>query len=123
MMDTDLKRPLTAEERGRGVQTQIELELDDETIAASARIDRKRIPRIRRGAARAGSVIDQMDADWMEAIGEAEEAGDAELVEALTKASASTWRTALSQVRAKRDAEERKAAILEALAWAGIGRC
>lgn len=118
-MDTDLKRPLTAEERGRGVQTQIELELDDETIAASARIDRKRIPRIRRGAARAGSVIDQMDADWMEAIGEAEEAGDAELVEALTKASASTWRTALSQVRAKRDAEERKAAILEA---PGMGR-
>lgn len=120
MMDTDLKRPLTAEERGRGVQTQIELELDDETIAASSRIDRKRIPRIRRGAARAGSVIDQMDADWMEAIGEAEEAGDAETVEALTAASASTWRSALSQVRAKREAEERKAALLEALAWAGI---
>ena len=120
MLDTDLKRPLTAEEKAAAIQTQIAYELDEETIAASARIDKKRVPRIKRGLARAGDVIDQMTLDWAEAVGEAEDAGDAEMVEALTAASASTWRSAISQVRAKRDAEERKAAILEALAWAGI---
>lgn len=120
MLDTDLKRPLTAEEKAAAIQTQIAYELDEETIAASARIDKKRVPRIKRGLARAGEVIDQMTLDWAEAVGEAEDAGDAEMVEALTAASASTWRSALSQMRGKRQAEERKAALLEAMAWAGI---
>ncbi|MFR5092537.1 MAG: ParB N-terminal domain-containing protein [Adlercreutzia equolifaciens] len=93
---------------------------DDQYVSEVTGLDKSRVCRIRRGAPHAGEAVDQMPLEWYEAVGEAEEAGDAETVEALTAASASTWRLALSQVRAKRDAEERKAAILEALAWAGI---
>lgn len=57
--------------------------------------------------------------EWYEAVGEAEEAGDAETVEALTAASASTWRLALSQVRAKRDAESGRPPSLRP--WHGPG--
>ena len=93
---------------------------DDQYVSEVTGLDKSRVGRIRRGAPHAGKAVDQMPLEWYEAVGEAEEAGDAELVEALTAASASTWRGALSQMRAKRDAEERKAALLEALAWAGI---
>lgn len=93
---------------------------DDQYVSEVTGLDKSRVCRIRRGAPHAGEAVDQMPLEWYEAVGEAEEAGDAETVEALTAASASTWRLALSQVRAKRDAEERKAAILEALAWAGV---
>lgn len=93
---------------------------DDEYVSKVTGIEKGKVGRIRRGAGHAEEAVDQMPLEWYEAVGEAEEAGDAETVEALTAASASTWRSALSQVRAKRDAEERKAAILEALAWAGI---
>ena len=92
----------------------------DEHVSAVTGMDIGKVRRVKRGMARHGEVIDQMTLDWAEAVGEAEEAGDAALVEALTSASASTWRSALSQVRAECDMEERKAAILEALAWAGI---
>lgn len=93
---------------------------DDQYVSEVTGLDKSRVGRIRRGAPHAGEAVDQMPLEWYEAVGEAEEAGDAEMVAALTAASASTWRSAISQVRAKRDAEERKAAILEALAWAGI---
>lgn len=93
---------------------------DDQYVSEVTGLDKARVGRIRKGAPHAGEAVDQMPLEWYEAVGEAEEAGDAELVEALTAASASTWRGALSQMRAKRQAEERKAALLEALAWAGI---
>ena len=93
---------------------------DDQYVSEVTGLDKSRVGRIRRGAPHAGEAVDQMPLEWYEAVGEAEEAGDAELVEELTKASASTWRSALSQVRSRRDAEERRAALLEALAWAGI---
>lgn len=92
----------------------------DEHVSAVTGMDIGKVRRVKRGMARHEEVIDQMTLDWAEAVGEAEEAGDAELVEALTAASASTWRSALSQVRTRRDHQERKAAILEALASAGI---
>lgn len=93
---------------------------DDQYVSEVTGLEKARVGRIRRGAPHAGEAVDQMPLEWYEAVGEAEEAGDAELVGALIAASASTWRGALSQMRAKRDAEERKAALLEALAWAGI---
>lgn len=93
---------------------------DDQYVSEVTGLDKSRVGRIRRGAPHAGEAVDQMPLEWYEAVGEAEEAGDAELVGALTAASASTWRGTLSQVRAKRDAQERKTALLEALAWAGI---
>lgn len=93
---------------------------DDQYVSEVTGLDKSRVGRIRKGAPHAGEAVDQMPLEWYEAVGEAEEAGDAETVEALTAASASTWRSVLSQMRGKRQAEERKAALLEALAWAGI---
>lgn len=93
---------------------------DDQYVSEVTGLDKYRVGRIRKGAPHAGEAVDQMPLEWYEAVGEAEEAGDAETVEALTAASASTWRSVLSQMRGKRQAEERKAALLEALAWAGI---
>lgn len=93
---------------------------DDQYVSEVTGLDKSRVGRIRKGAPHAGEAVDQMPLEWYEAVGEAEEAGDAETVEALTAASASTWRSVLSQMRDKRQAEERKAALLEALAWAGI---
>ena len=116
---TNTKKTYEASEEAEFTR-QLFLFSKDEHVSEVTGMDIGKVRRVKRGMARHGEVIDQMTLDWAEAVGEAEEAGDAEMVAALTEASASTWRSALSQVRAKRDAEERKAALLEALAWAGI---
>ncbi len=116
---TNTKKTYEASEEAEFTR-QLFLFSKDEHVSEVTGMDIGKVRRVKRGMARHGEVIDQMTLDWAEAVGEAEEAGDAEMVAALTAASASTWRSAISQVRAKREADERKAALMEALAWAGI---
>lgn len=116
---TNTKKTYEASEEAEFTR-QLFLFSKDEHVSEVTGMDIGKVRRVKRGMARHGEVIDQMTLDWAEAVGEAEEAGDAEMVAALTEASASTWRSAISQMRGKRQAEKRKAALLEALAWAGI---
>lgn len=116
---TDVKKTYEAGERAEIFRT-LTLFGDDEYVSATTGTDVERARRIRRGARRAEEVVDQMPLEWYEAVGEAEEAGDAEMVEALVSASAKTWQGALSDLRYKRKRDERVDAIKTALVSAGV---
>lgn len=116
---TDVKKTYEEAERAE-IFRALTLFGDDEYVSETTGTDVERARRIRRGAAHADDVIDQMPLEWYEAVGEAEEAGDAEMVEALTAASASTWRWAQRGLLERREDAERAAALREALACAGV---
>lgn len=92
---------------------------DDEYVAETTGTDVERARRIRRGAKHAEEAMDQMPLEWYEAVGEADEAGDQEMVAALTAASAKTWQQAQRSLRWDREHAEKVDALKAALAMAG----
>ena len=116
---TDTKKTYEAEEKAE-IFRALTLFGDDEYVAETTGTDIERARRIRRGAKHAEEAVDQMPLEWYEAVGEAEEAGDAEMVAALTVASASTWQSARRGLLGRRAEAGRADELREALAWAGI---
>lgn len=118
MVETDCKRPLTPEEMSRGVQTMLELDLPDEEVAASARIDVGRVRKARRGARAASDASYDMTLERLMAIAEFE--GDPEAVARLRDCAEKDWRRVYSDLSFKRKAEEAVRAAREALEAAGL---
>lgn len=114
MVETDAKRALTPEELSRGVQQMLALDVPDEEIAASARIDAERVRRARRGARAVDDAAYDMTLDRLMAIAEFE--GDDEAVAALRDCPQREWRSVydgLVDQRALREATGRAVALCE----------
>lgn len=114
MVETDAKRALTPEEMSRGVQQMLALDVPDEEIAASARIDAERVRRARRGARAVDDAAYDMTLDRLMAIAEFE--GDPDAVAALRDCPQREWRSVydgLVEKRALREATERAVALCE----------
>lgn len=94
MVETDAKRALTPEEMSRGIQTMLALDVPDEEIAASARIDAGKVGRARRAARATGDAAYDMTLDRLLAIGEFDGSveGDDEAVAALRDCAQGEWR-------------------------------
>lgn len=118
MVETDAKRPLTAEEMSRGVQTMLALDLPDEEIAAAARIDAGKVGRARRGARAVTDAAYDMTLDRLMAIAEFE--GDPEAVAQLRDCAEKDWRRVYDGLSFKRNHEEALRAAREALTGAGL---
>lgn len=108
MVETDAKRPLTAEEMSRGVQTMLALDLPDEEVAAVARMDAAKVRRARRGAKAVSDASYDMTLDRLAAIAEFE--GDEEAVARLRDCTQREWQGVYEALRRDRD---RKALVAE----------
>ncbi len=104
MVETDVKRQLTAEEMSRGVQTMLALDVPDEEVAASARLDVAAVRRARRGARKVDDAAYDMTLDRLMAIADFED--DPEAVAALRDCSQSEWKRVLSDLQSQRRERE-----------------
>lgn len=72
MVETDAKLGLTAEEKSRGVQTMLALDIPDEEVAVAARTDAGTVAKARRAARRVQDAAYDMTLDRLAAIAEFE---------------------------------------------------
>lgn len=91
MMATDDKKQLSDVERSRGVQRMLKLDVDEDTIEEITAIPMKTVRQVRAGMRKAGEKAEQLTTDWLAAVGEAEERGDAEAAEALLNVKEDPW--------------------------------
>lgn len=91
MMATDDKKQLSEVERSRGIQRMLKLDVDEDTIEEITSIPMKKVRHVRAGMKRAGEKAEQLTTDWLAAVGEAEERGDAEAAEAIKDGTADGW--------------------------------
>lgn len=118
MVETDCKRPLTAEELSRGVQTMLELDVPDEEVAASARVGADKVRRARRGRRDVGDDAYYMTLDQLAAIGEFD--GDEEAVAQLTGCRPSEFRGVYERLVRERDRKRVSDGIAAACRAAGL---
>ncbi len=114
---TDTKKTYEAEERA-DIFKALTLFGDDEYVSKVTGVESERVKRIRKGAARAGEAMDQMTMEWMEAVGEFED--DPEAAKAILEAGAREWQWKASSLRAKRERDELRAKMEEALSAKGV---
>lgn len=117
MVETDAKRALTAEEKSRGVQQMLALDLPDEEVAAVARIDAGKVSRARRGARVVSDAAYDMTLDRLAAIAEFE--GDEEAVAKLRDCSPKEWYRIYESLRAERERRQAMDEMVEAAKAAG----
>lgn len=118
MVETDCKRPLTAEELSRGVQTMLALDVPDDEVAASARVGADKVRRARRGRRDAGDDAYYMTLDQLAAIGEFE--GDDEAVAKLKGCRPSEFRGVYEGLARERERKRVCAGIDAACRAAGL---
>lgn len=117
MVETDAKRALTAEEKSRGVQQMLALDLPDEEVAAVARIDAGKVSRARRGARVVSDAAYDMTLERLAAIAEFE--GDEEAVAKLRDCSPKEWYRIYESLRTERDRRQAMDEMVEAAKAAG----
>ena len=93
VVETDAKLGLTAEEKSRGVQTMLALDIPDEEVAVAARTDAGTVAKARRAARRVQDAAYDMTLDRLAAIAEFE--GDDEAVAELRDCKQSDWQRCL----------------------------
>lgn len=118
MVETDCKRALTPEEMSRGVQTMLAVDVPEEEVAASARVDVERVRRARRGAAKVSDAAYDMTLDRLMAIAEFE--GDEDAVAALRDCRQCEWERVYRELVDDRKARENREACVAALEAAGV---
>lgn len=91
MMATDDKKQLSEVERSRGIQRMLKLDVNEDAIEEITSIPMKKVRHVRAGMKRAGEKAEQLTTDWLAAVGEAEERGDAEAAEAIMNAKVDDW--------------------------------
>ena len=112
MLATDDKRPLTDEERARGFQTMLRLDVGEEDITRSLGVPAKVVRAARRVAPLAG---EQATLDQMAKAAEFDDPDDQRAV-----LEADDWRKAARDVAQAREREEAMAPLRECLAELGI---
>ena len=99
MVETDAKLGLTAEEKSRGVQTMLALDIPDEEVAVAARTDAGTVAKARRAARRVQDAAYDMTLDRLAAIAEFE--GDDEAVAELRDCKQSEWQRVYAGLKAE----------------------
>lgn len=118
MVATDTKKPLTAVEKSRGVQTTLDMELPDEAIASIAKTDAVGLKKMRRARVAVDDAAEDMSILRLIAIGEFSD--DPMAVKALTNCKESEWQGVHNRLVSKRKREETLEAIKTALEEAGV---
>lgn len=118
MVATDTKKPLTAVEKSRGVQTTLDMELPDEAIASIAKTDAAGLKKMRRARVAVDDAAEDMSILRLIAIGEFSDDSDA--VERLTNCTEGEWKAIYDNLIYRRKREETLEAIKTALEEAGV---
>ena len=118
MVETDAKLGLTAEEKSRGVQTMLALDIPDEEVAVAARTDARTVAKARRAARRVQDAAYDMTLDRLAAIAEFE--GDDEAVAELRDCKQSEWQRVYASLKAKAEQRRNRAEVVAVLADAGV---
>ena len=118
MVETDAKLGLTAEEKSRGVQTMLALDIPDEEVAVAARTDAGTVAKARRAARRVQDAAYDMTLDRLAAIAEFE--GDDEAVAELRDCKQSEWQRVYADLKAETEQRRNRAEVVAVLADAGV---
>lgn len=118
MVETDAKLGLTAEEKSRGVQTMLALDIPDEEVAVAARTDAGTVAKARRAARRVQDAAYDMTLDRLAAIAEFE--GDDEAVAELRDCKQSEWQRVYASLKAEAEQRRNRAEVVAVLADAGV---
>ena len=118
MVETDAKLGLTAEEKSRGVQTMLALDIPDEEVAVAARTDAGTVAKARRAARRVQDAAYDMTLDRLAAIAEFE--GDDEAVAELRDCKQSEWQRVYAGLKAEAEQRRNRAEVVAVLADAGV---
>ena len=119
MLATDDKARLTDEERSRGVQRMLVLDVPYEKVEKAARLPRGAAAKAKLGAALAGEAAGQMSLDRLMAMCEFE--GDPDALAELRACGEGGFAAALGALRRARERRELSEALRAACAAAGIG--
>ena len=117
MVETNTKRPLTQEELSRGVQMMLDMDVPDEDVAASARIDEGKVRDVRRASKVVKDAAYDMTLDRLAAIADFE--GDDEAVAKLRDCKPSEWESIYRELCSNRKWESRCSAIVSAAVGTG----
>ena len=109
---------LTDEEKARGVQTMLALDIPDEEVAVAARTDAGTVAKARRAARRVQDAAYDMTLDRLAAIAEFE--GDDEAVAELRDCKQSEWQRVYASLKAKAEQRRNRAEVVAVLADAGV---
>ena len=116
MVETDAKLGLTAEEKSRGVQTMLALDIPDEEVAVAARTDA--------WSARWRQLCDGLDplapADENRLAAIAEFEGDDEAVAELRDCKQSDWQRVYAGLKSRAEQRRNRAEVVAVLADAGV---
>ena len=118
MVETDAKLGLTAEEKSRGVQTMLALDIPDEEVAVAARTDAVTVAKARRAARRVQDAAYDMTLDRLAAIAEFE--GNDEAVAELRDCKQSEWQHVYARLKAEAEQRRNRAEVVAVLADAGV---
>lgn len=118
VVETDAKLGLTAEEKSRGVQTMLALDIPDEEVAVAARTDAGTVAKARRAARRVQDAAYDMTLDRLAAIAEFE--GDDEAVAELRDCKQSEWQRVYASLKAEAKQRRNRAEVVAVLADAGV---
>lgn len=119
MLATDDKARLTDEERSRGVQRMLVLDVPYEKVEKAARLPRGAAAKAKLGAALAGEAAGQMSLERLMAMCEFE--GDPDALAELRACGEGGFAAALGALRRARERRELSEALRAACAAAGIG--
>ena len=117
MLATDDKAALTEEERSRGVQQMLLLDVPFEKVERAARLGKGQAAKVKLGAALAADRARQMTLAQLEAMCEFE--GDPDALGELRDAGEG-WERVADRLRAKRKSDAERAALEAACAAAGV---
>ena len=118
MVETDAKLGLTAEEKSRGVQTMLALDIPDEEVAVAARTDAGTVAKARRAARRVQDAAYDMTLDRLAAIAEFE--GDDEAVAELRDCKQSDWQRVYAGLKSRAEQRRNRAEMVSVIADAGV---
>lgn len=107
-----------AEEKSRGVQTMLALDIPDEEVAVAARTDAGTVAKARRAARRVQDAAYDMTLDRLAAIAEFE--GDDEAVAELRDCKQSEWQRVYAGLKAEAEQRRNRAEVVAVLADAGV---
>ena len=113
MIETDLKLNLTAEEKSRGVQQMLNLEIPDDEIAAVSALDKKTVAKARKATKTLDDEAYDMTLDRLVAISEFDDPND---IKELSDCSQKEWRKVYDRLKTKQLAAKNIATMKKVLA-------
>ena len=117
MIETDFKLGLTSEEKSRGVQQMLNLEIPDDEIAVVSGLEKKTVAKARKATKALDGEAYDMTLDRLVAISEFDDPDD---IKELTECSQKEWRKVYERLQGKQLTAKNMAAMKKVLSDRGI---